>query len=193
MRLPTRSASGAFRRPRITAPPISPRGIFASRTGGVSGPGAGFLSLSCRFRTRRSATLHDTDERPPHRVARTRRGISRFVRETSGLELLSSSIPRENPRRFLLLFFFGNSPSSGGTRRPRGPESVSSRVATTCCFSDSANDRGTVRHTRRGRTPQCPCGGADLSRTPKDDARACRRTDGRCSRTTGPSETRRVP
>lgn len=41
-----------------------------------------------------TATLHDTDKRSPHRVARTRRGIPIFVREARGLEPLSSSICR---------------------------------------------------------------------------------------------------
>lgn len=79
---------------------------------------------------------------------------------------------------FLLLFLLGEYPerSSGEARRLRRPTTLVSSRGDHLLLSDSANDRETFRRARRGRTPECPCGGADLSRIPKDDARASRRT-----------------
>jgi len=174
VRLPTRRASGAFLRTRTVAPSISPSSIFASwsrrpafsRYPSVSGRADGD-----------GDALHDTDRRSPHRVARTRRGIPRFVREASGLEPLSSSIRREEssplpPPPPLIL---RECSVVGKNKATRGPTlAARSRVATTCCFRIRPTTARPFRRARRGRTAECPCGGADLSRIPKDDARASR-------------------
>lgn len=123
-----RSACSPFRRTRTAAPPISPSSIFAFQTA-VSwyGPGAGFLSLSFRFRTRRwqRYTTRTGDRRIVWRALAEE--FEDSCAKRGGLEPLSSSIRREPlppplpPRGY-------PEGSSGGARRPREPTTlVSSR------------------------------------------------------------------
>lgn len=130
-----------------------------------------YPSVSGRVdRRRRRYTIRTSDRRIVWRALAEEFQDSCVKRATS-----SHFLPRSVDRILscsLRLLFFGNAPSGGNPRRLT--TLISSRGDDHLLLTDSANDRETVR---RGRTPECPCrGAADLSRIPKDDARANRRT-----------------
>ena len=119
---------------------------------------------------RRRYTTRTSDRRIVWRVLAEEFRYSCVKRAAS-----SHFLPR-SARRILaasLLFLFLEDPLSVG-RNETVPGDRRRRVATTCCSWIRPTTAEMFRCARRGRTAECPCGGAGLSRIPKDDARASR-------------------
>jgi len=162
------TTSGAFRRMRIVAPPISPSGIFASQTAAswyaAQEPAfSRYPSVSGRAdRRRRRYTIRTSDRRIVWRALAEEFQDSLVKRAAS-----SHFLPR-SVQRILASFSFS---FSGMPRRREAMTLVSSR-GDHLLLTDSANDRFAV-HAAEGRPNVLA---ADLSRISKDDARANRRT-----------------
>lgn len=121
VRLLMRSACSSFCRTRIAVAPISPSSIFASQTAIILVWARSRLSLVIlpfQDAPMATATLHDTDRRSSHRVARARRGIRRFVREARRPRATFFLNPRRSSAASSSSSSSGNIPK--GRREERG-------------------------------------------------------------------------